>query len=88
MKSLLPDWERPSDPLLPLPEFRKRVARSAGAALALVFFSMVLGMIGYHFLGKLTWTDSFLDASMLLGGMGPVSELTKSSASAKIFAGV
>jgi hypothetical protein len=42
-------------------------------------------MVGYHSLAKLNWVDSFLNASMILGGMGPVDPLQSSAA--KIFAG-
>ena len=43
-------------------------------------------MIGYHELGNLSWVDSFVNASMILGGMGPVDPLQ--SDAAKIFAGL
>ena len=32
-------------------------------------------MAGYHWIAAYSWIDAFLDASMLLGGMGPVGEL-------------
>ena len=41
-------------------------------------------MVGYHMLGGLQWVDAFLEASMILGGMGPVNPLP--SDAAKIFA--
>lgn len=50
--------------------------------LALALF---VGMAGYHFLAALNWTDSFLNASMILGGMGPVAPLETNAA--KLFAG-
>src|SRR5689334_3350663 len=63
-----------------------------GRLLKFSFFSMVIfavclfiGIAGYHFIGRLSWVDSFLNASMILGGMGPVDPLPDSSA--KIFAG-
>ena len=43
-------------------------------------------MAGYHWLADQSWVDAFLNAAMLLGGMGPVGELHTTSA--KIFAGV
>jgi hypothetical protein len=43
-----------------------------------------IGVLGYHFLGGLSWIDSLLNASMILGGMGPVDPLHSSTA--KIFA--
>ncbi len=42
--------------------------------------------MGYHLLANLTWVDSFLNAAMIVGGMGPVDTLY--SEAAKVFAGV
>jgi hypothetical protein len=36
-------------------------------------FSLFIGMVGYHVLEGVSWIDAFLNASMLLGGMGPVT---------------
>ncbi len=44
-----------------------------------------MGVLGYHFIGGLSFVDAFLNASMILGGMGPVDILTNDSA--KIFSG-
>ena len=54
-------------------------------ALALLAVSLLIGMLGYHWLGPMSWTDAFLNAAMLLGGMGPVDPLTNDTA--KWFAG-
>jgi hypothetical protein len=54
-------------------------------ALGLLTVSLAIGMAGYHWLAPMNWTDAFLNASMLLGGMGPVDQLTNDSA--KLFAG-
>ena len=43
-------------------------------------------MLGYHALENLSWIDSFLNASMILGGMGPVNELKTEAG--KLFAGL
>jgi hypothetical protein len=64
--------------------FRNRVAAHIVAALAVVFGALGIGIIGYHFVAGLPWVDATLDASMILGGMGPVSELHTSGA--KLFA--
>ena len=48
--------------------------------------SLAAGMIGYHGLERLSWLDSFLNAAMLLGGMGPVA--VPVTPSGKIFAGL
>jgi hypothetical protein len=54
-------------------------------ALALLAVSLAIGMAGYHWLAPMRWTDAFLNAAMLLGGMGPVDPLTNDAA--KWFAG-
>jgi len=43
--------------------------------LPLAVFALALGMAIYHFVEHLSWADSFLNAAMLLGGMGPVDRL-------------
>jgi fumarate reductase subunit D len=43
-------------------------------------------MAGYHWLGGLGWMDSFLNAAMILSGMGPVDALQNDAV--KIFAGL
>ena len=54
-------------------------------ALGLLAASLGVGMIGYAVFEKLSWIDAFLNAAMLLGGMGPVnSPLTVAG---KLFAG-
>ena len=64
----------------------RHLARQTGYALLLVGFSTLLGMAGYHWIAAYTWIDAFLDACMLLGGMGPVGALPNDAA--KIFAGL
>ena len=53
--------------------------------MATIACALGIGIIGYHCLEGLSWLDSFLNASMILGGMGPVSELH--CPAAKLFAG-
>ena len=60
------------------------MARHGTAALALSVFSLGLGMAGYAYFERLPWLDAFLNTAMLLGGMGPVGEVT--TASGKLFA--
>ena len=66
--------------------FARRVALNGLIALLLLMFSLGIGVLGYHFLGELPWIDSFLNASMILGGMGPVAEMETDKA--KIFASI
>ena len=71
--------------LLPRREFIRRLGRSVAAGVVLIVFSLTIGMVGYHTLAGLPWIDAFLDASMILSGMGPLSPL--STPGAKLFAG-
>jgi len=77
-------YEPRDHPLLSRAKFARRVARHLALALALVGIALGIGALGYHFLGELGWIDSLLNASMILGGMGPVDSLHSSAA--KIFA--
>lgn len=79
-------YEHRSQPLLSRPQFLLRVAWSAAVALCLVGVSLFAGIVGYRNLERMSWTDAFLNASMLLGGMGPVN--APGSQGGKIFAGI
>ena len=81
-------YEHRSSPLLPWPAFRARVFRAGRLGLVLIAISLAVGMLGYRFIADLSWPDSFLNASMILAGMGPVGEPEKWKTSAKIFAGL
>jgi hypothetical protein len=85
-KKSRPMFEHRESPLLPLPAFRARLWRTSLIGLVLILVSLAIGMVGYHFIARQSWSDSFLNAAMILSGMGPVGELT--TAGAKIFAGV
>jgi hypothetical protein len=65
--------------------FIRRVTRNFILGLAIILFSVLLGMLGYHYLANLPWIDSFENAAMILSGMGPVDVLDNSVA--KVFAG-
>lgn len=79
-------YETKHHPVLPRKEFVKRMARSFGIASALIGLSLFAGMAGYHYLEGLPWIDAFMNASMILGGMGPVAPIQ--SAGGKLFAGL
>lgn len=64
-----------------------RMAAHAGAALGLIALSLLAGMLGYRHLADMSWIDAFLNASMLLAGMGPVVTDGLSDAG-KLFAGL
>jgi hypothetical protein len=78
-------FEHRSKPLLPRREFYRRLARSASIAALLVVFALGIGMIGYHAFEPMSWVDAFVNAAMILSGMGPVSSLQTDGG--KIFAG-
>lgn len=67
-------YESRSEPLLPRPRFRRRLRRHGGVALVLIGFSLALGTAGYTFIAGQEPLTAFLNASMLLGGMGPVGD--------------
>jgi hypothetical protein len=75
----------PKNQLLPRREFVHRLSWSVAAGCVLIAFSLSIGMMGYHLLGGLSWIDAFLNASMILSGMGPVSPLEGDAI--KLFAG-
>lgn len=78
-------FERKHHPVLSRRQFTKRLARSAGIATGLILVSLFAGMCGYHYLETQQWVDAFLNAAMILGGMGPVDPLK--TAAGKVFAG-
>ena len=72
--------------MLPPKEFAKRVLKYTVFSIALLTFSIGIGILGYHYIGDLNWIDSLYNASMILTGMGPVNELQTDSA--KVFASI
>jgi hypothetical protein len=77
-------FEHRRESLLPRRAFARRVAWHLSIASVVVALALGFGVVGYHWLGGLPWIDSLLNASMILGGMGPV-DLINSSAG-KLFA--
>lgn len=78
-------YERRHQRPLPRRHFIRRFLAHVALTLALGAVSLVIGMAGYHHYEHLGWMDAFLNASMLLGGMGPVN--TPQSDAGKLFAG-
>lgn len=79
-------YEPKSHPPLPRRQFVQRLLRHAAVALALLLFSLLLGMAGYAYFESLPWRDAFLNAAMLMGGMGPVN--APQTDGGKLFAGL
>jgi hypothetical protein len=86
VKRVLPEFEHRAQPVIPPHQFIIRLAHSGIIAVVLVAVSLFVGMVGYHVLEGLSWMDAFLNASMLLGGMGPVDMPITSGG--KLFAGL
>lgn len=66
--------------------FIKRIAWHISYAVGLLSLSLIVGMAGYVGFERLSWLDAFLNAAMLLGGMGPIH--TPLTAGGKLFAGL
>ncbi len=66
--------------------FIRRMAVHAALAAAFLAVSLAIGMAGYAYFEHLGWRDAFLNAAMLMGGMGPVA--TVQTPGGKVFAGV
>jgi len=79
-------FEHHREPLAPLSRFVRRLISSFAAGLGLVAVSLAIGMIGYRRLFALSWIDAFVNASMILSGMGPVDAMH--SVAGKRFAGL
>ena len=77
-------YEHRSQPLLPRRHYLRRLVWHGLLGLALIFASLAIGILGYHVLEGFSWLDSLLNASMILGGMGPVNELRTNAG--KLFA--
>ena len=84
----VPQWhlyERRGERPLPWRRFLGRLARHFALAMGVIGGSLLLGMAGYVYFESLSWLDAFLNAAMLLGGMGPVN--LPQTPNGKLFAG-
>ena len=77
-------YEHRKQPLASRKVFARRVARNGIIGIAMLLIALGIGILGYHFFEGLSWLDSLLNASMILGGMGPVNPLQ--TAAGKLFA--
>ena len=79
-------YENVNQPLISRRAFARRMARHGAGAIALLGGSLLIGVVGYWWLDNLPPVDAFLNAAMILGGMGPIDSLHTDAA--KVFAGV
>ena len=77
--------ERFKAPLLPREKFYIRLALSIAIGILIIMAALGIGMRGYHHFEHMPWVDSFVNAAMILSGLGPLTSLQSSSG--KIFAG-
>ena len=82
---MLKHFEHRGQNLISPTHFRHRLFIYSVQALFVIATALGIGMSGYHYFEGLTWIDSFLNAAMILGGMGPVNQIESSAG--KIFAG-
>ena len=68
-------FERRHEPLVPRRVFYRRVLTYLVFSILIIGCSLGIGILGYHFTENLSWIDSLLNASMILGGMGPVDQI-------------
>ena len=78
-------FEHRSEPLLPRAAFHARVRKYSFRAAVLMAIALGMGMVGYRITLGLDWDDSFMNAAMILSGMGPVA--VPKTPIARIFAG-
>ena len=78
-------FEHKTQPLAPREKFIRRLVKHFGITLLIVGFSLRMGSCGYHFIAGLDWIDAFYNSSMILTGMGPVSDTPMRNASSKLF---
>ena len=77
-------FEHNREPLASQAEFTRRLWKFGSLSAGIIFVSLGIGVMGYHYFESLSWIDSLLNASMILGGMGPVAPIQTNAG--KIFA--
>jgi len=85
-KNILRLYESRQVPPISRRRFARRMANHIALVAGFVSVSLLIGMAGYAYFEHLAWRDAFLNAAMLLGGMGPVE--SPQSSGGKLFAGL
>lgn len=78
-------YERKSEALAPFPKYLRRLIKHIIIGCLIIAFGLCIGMVGYHITEDMPWIDAFVNASMILSSMGPMTPLQ--STSGKLFAG-
>lgn len=76
-------FENRQQKVIPRPRFVRRVMASVAVSVAIATAALAISVLGYHQRAGLAWIDALHNASMVLGGMGPVAEMK--TAEAKLF---
>lgn len=84
-RSSIHSWERRSHPVAPFGGFLRRLLLAAGLWLAISSVGLLIGIAGYAGFEGMPLVDAFMNAAMILSGMGPAAELKTTAG--KIFAG-
>ena len=79
----LPQYEHKSQPLASTRVYYKRVLTNLLKTICILGVSLMIGILGYKFLGPMSWIDALHNASMILSGMGPVVQIN--SVGGKLF---
>jgi hypothetical protein len=82
----LTQFEHRRQKVIPRFAFATRMARAIGLWFALTLAGLLIGMAGYAATEGMGWADAFVNAAMILSGMGPVAELHTTAG--KVFAGL
>lgn len=72
--------------LLTRAQFLRRLLDHVLIGCGLIFLALAIGVAGYHLTESMPWIDALLNASMILGGMGPVDRMATTAG--KLFASV
>jgi hypothetical protein len=78
-------FEKRHQPLASKKVFFSRLLRALWMGFLLIAAAQGIGMMGYHHFEHMSWLDAFVNAAMILSGMGPLGPLTYTAG--KIFAG-
>ena len=78
--------ERSDAAMSGLQQSGKFIKKSLAFSMSLLIFSLAVGILGYRYITHMDWDDSFLNAAMILTGMGPVHD--PQDTTGKLFAGI
>lgn len=78
-------FESKNQKVVPHHQFLKRLLRNLAIGVALSALSLFVGMLGYKHYEHMSWVDAYVNAAMILSGMGPMGELKTEGG--KLFAG-